>query len=138
MYLASLTLLPLISGGLMIAYPTMAREDPLAAKRAINFARDSAVSANGGLRQYHPASCMFKEPTNNPCLILRDANGFKFQFKGGPPGWEALGLPANVESTLLVAPDGQTSINEFHQNLVNTAVPVTPSLGIPSDISPSP
>ena len=50
MQLASLTLLPLIAGSLMLVPTAVAQEDPLAARRAINFARDSAVSANGGLR----------------------------------------------------------------------------------------
>ncbi len=53
---------------------------------AINIARSSAAAANGGLRLYHPASCMFKNPTDNPCLTQQDANGFEFKFQGGPPG----------------------------------------------------
>ena len=128
MQLASLRLLPLIAGSLMLLPHAIAQEDPLAARRAINFARDSAVEANGGLRLYHPASCMFKDPTNNPCLVKRDANGFKFQFQGGPAGWEVLGLPATVESTVLVAPNGEAAIKERHQVLCNPSFPVTPNL----------
>ena len=135
MQLASLTLLPLIAGSLVLLPPAVAQEDPLAARRAINFARDSAVSANGGLRLYHPASCMFKDPTNNPCLVLRDANGFKFQFIGGRAGWEVLGLPATVESTVHVSPDGQTSIKEFHRKLGNTSLPITTDLMLPNEVS---
>ena len=137
MQLASLRLLPLIAGSLMLLPHAIAQEDPLAARRAINFARDSAVEANGGLRQYHPASCMFKDPTNNPCLVKRDANGFKFQFQGGPAGWEVLGLPATVESTVLVAPNGMAAIKERHQVLCNPSFPVTPNLMPPSGASPS-
>ena len=137
MQLASLRLLPLIAGSLMLLPPAVAQEDPLAARRAINFARDSAVEANGGLRLYHPASCMFKDPTNNPCLVKRDANGFKFQFQGGPAGWEVLGLPATVESTVLVAPNGEAAIKERHQVLCNPSFPVTPNLMPPSGASPS-
>ena len=137
MQLASLRLLPLIAGSLMLLPHAIAQEDPLAARRAINFARDSAVEANGGLRLYHPASCMFKDPTNNPCLVKRDANGFKFQFKGGPAGWEVLGLPATVESTVLVAPNGEAAIKERHQVLCNPSFPVTPNLMPPSGASPS-
>ena len=137
MQLASLRLLPLIAGSLMLLPHAIAQEDPLAARRAINFARDSAVKANGGLRLYHPASCMFKDPTNNPCLVKRDANGFKFQFKGGPAGWEVLGLPATVESTVLVAPNGMAAIKERHQVLCNPSFPVTPNLMPPSGASPS-
>ena len=114
MHLAPLAWLALISRGLMVTSPAMAKEDPLAAKRAINHARNSAAVANGGLRLYHPARCMFKDPTDNPCLAQRDANGFEFQFQGGPPGWEALGLPATVQSTVLISPDGQTLIRELH------------------------
>ena len=137
MQLASLRLLPLIAGSLMLLPHAIAQEDPLAARRAINFARDSAVEANGGLRLYHPASCMFKDPTNNPCLVKRDANGFKFQFQGGPAGWEVLGLPATVESTVLVAPNGEAAIKERHQVLCNPSFPVTPNLMPPSGASPS-
>ena len=137
MQLASLRLLPLIAGSLMLLPHAIAQEDPLAARRAINFARDSAVEANGGLRLYHPASCMFKDPTNNPCLVKRDANGFKFQFQGGPAGWEVLGLPATVESTVLVAPNGEAAIKEIHQVLCNPSFPVTPNLMPPSGASPS-
>ena len=86
MHPSSLAWLPLISGVLMMTSPAMAQEDPLAAKRAINLARNSAAAANGGLRLYHPASCMFKDPTDNPCLVQRDSAGFEFQFQGGPPG----------------------------------------------------
>ena len=137
MQLASLRLLPLIAGSQMLLPHAIAQEDPLAARRAINFARDSAVEANGGLRLYHPASCMFKDPTNNPCLVKRDANGFKFQFQGGPAGWEVLGLPATVESTVLVAPNGEAAIKERHQVLCNPSFPVTPNLMPPSGASPS-
>ena len=137
MQLASLRLLPLIAGSLMLLPHAIAQEDPLAARRAINFARDSAVEANGGLRLYHPASCMFKDPTNNPCLVKRDANGFKFKFEGGPAGWEVLGLPATVESTVLVAPNGEAAIKERHQVLCNPSFPVTPNLMPPSGASPS-
>ena len=58
---------------------------------------------------------MFKNPTNNPCLAQHDGNGFEFKFQGGPPGWEVLGLPATVESMVLVSPDGKSVIQELHQ-----------------------
>ena len=104
MHLASLAWLSLMSGGLMLTSPAMAQEDPLAPKRAINLARSSAAAANGGLRLYHPASCMFKNPTDNPCLAQQDANGFEFKFQGAPPGWKMFGLPAMVKSMVLVPP----------------------------------
>ena len=114
---SSLAGLALIFGGLIVTSSAMAQEDPLAARRAINHARNSAALANGGLRKYHPAGCMFKDTTDNPCLAQQDANGFQFKFQGGPPGWEVLGLPATVESTVLISPDGQTVIQELHQEI---------------------
>ena len=115
MHPSSLAWLHLISGALLITSPVLAQEHSLAARRAINLARGSAVAANGGLSLYHPASCMFKDPRNNPCLVRQDANGFEFQFQGGPPGWEVLGLPATVRSTVLIAPDGQRVIQGVHR-----------------------
>ena len=102
------------------AQPVMAQQKsrelvPTASKRAINLARGTAAKSNGGLRLYHPARCMYGNPTNNPCLTKRDASGFEFRFMGGPPGWEVLGLPATVESMVLVSPDGKSVIQEQHQ-----------------------
>ena len=101
--------------GTDVDLPCHGARGPLAPKRAINLARSSAAAANGGLRLYHPASCMFKNPTNNPCLAQQNANGFEFKFRGGPAGWEVLGLPATVESMVLVSPDGKSVIQELHQ-----------------------
>ena len=97
------------------------------AKRAINLARGTGAAANGGLRLYHPARCMYLAPTNNPCLTKRDANGFEFRFLGGPPGWEVLGLPASVESTVLIAPDGRSVIAETHKDIGEVSLPPLPS-----------
>ena len=121
MHLASLAWLPLIFGSLIVPSHAIAQVDPYTAKRAINHARNSAAAANGGLRLYHPASCMFNDPMDNPCLAQSDANGFEFQFHGGPPGWEVLGLPATVKSTVLISPDGQTVIQELHQEIGDTS-----------------
>ena len=93
MHLASLAWLSLISGGLMFTSPAMAQEDPLAPKRAINLARSSAAAANGGLRLYHPASCMFKNPTNNPCLAQQIVNGFEFKSREALQAGKCLGFP---------------------------------------------
>ena len=68
MHLASLALLPLISGGLMVASPVSAEEDPLAARRAINLARGSAVEANGGLRPISPSKLHVQRPYEQPVL----------------------------------------------------------------------
>ena len=61
-----------------------------------------------------PAACLKTRPTT-PCLAQQDGNGFEFKFQGGPPGWEVLGLPATVESMVLVSPDGKSVIQELHQ-----------------------
>ena len=99
---------------------------PTAAKRAINLARGTAAAANGGLRLYHPARCMYVSPTKNPCLIKRDANGLTFRFLGGPPGWEVLGLPPTVESIVVIAPDGQSVITESHEEISDVSLPPLP------------
>ena len=94
------------------------------AKRAINLARGTGAAANGGLRLYHPARCMYMAPTNNPCLTKSDANGFEFRFLGGPPGWEVLGLPPTVESIVLIAPNGRSVIAESHEDISGGSLPL--------------
>ena len=108
----------LLLGALAVAshsQPALAQQEarelvPTASKRAINLARGTAAKSNGGLRLYHPARCMYGNPTNNPCLTKRDASGFEFRFMGGPSGWEALGLSPTVMSIALIAPDGRSVI----------------------------
>ena len=51
----------------------------------------------------------------SPAMAQEDGTGFEFKFQGGPPGWEVLGLPATVESMVLVSPDGKSVIQELHQ-----------------------
>ena len=114
------------------AQPAMAQQEsrelvPTASKRAINLARGTAAKSNGGLRLYHPARCMYGNPTNNPCLTKRDANGFEFRFPGGPPGWEVLGLPPTVESIVLIAPDGRSVIAESHEDIGVVSLPPLPN-----------
>ena len=114
MYPSSLAWLPLISGVLMVTTPAMAQEDPLAAKRAINLARNSAAAANGGLRLYHPASCMFKDPTDS----LYSAKVPPTSNSGSrTSSWGSSGATATVESTVLIGPDEQTVIQELHQEI---------------------
>ena len=124
----------LLLGALVVgahAQPAMAQEEarefvPTASKRAINLARGTAAAANGGLRLYHPARCMYVSPTKNPCLIKRDANGLTFRFLGGPPGWEVLGLSPTVESIVVIAPDGKSVITESHQEIGEVSLPPLP------------
>ena len=113
------------------AQPVMAQQEsrelvPTASKRAINLARGTATKSNGGLRLYHPARCMYGNPTNNPCLTKRDANGFEFQFLGGPPGWEVLGLPPTVDSIVLIAPNGRSVVAESHEDISEVSSPPLP------------
>ena len=96
------------------------------AKRAINLARGIGAAANGGLRLYHPARCMYMAPTNNPCLTKSDPNGFEFRFLGGPPGWEVLGLHPTVESIVLIAPNGRSVITESHEDISGGSLPQLP------------
>ena len=124
----------LILGALVVAahsQPVMAQKEsrelvPTASKRAINLARGTAAKSNGGLRLYHPARCMYGQPTNNPCLTKRDANGFEFRFMGGPPGWEVLGLSPTVESIVLIAPNGRSVIAESHEDISGGSLPPLP------------
>ena len=124
----------LLLGALVVSantQPAMAQEQarelvPTASKRAINLARGTAAAANGGLRLYHPARCMYVSPTKNPCLIKRDAIGLTFRFLGGPPGWEVLGLSPTVESIVVIAPDGKSVITESHQEIGEVSFPPLP------------
>ena len=124
----------LLLGALVVSahtQPAMAQEQarelvPTASKRAINLARGTATAANGGLRLYHPARCMYVSPTKNPCLIKRDTKGFTFRFLGGPPGWEVLGIPPTVESIVVIAPHGQSVITESHEEIGEVSLPPLP------------
>ena len=124
----------LLLGALAVAshsQPALAQQEarelvPTASKRAINLARGTAAKSNGGLRLYHPARCMYGNPTNNPCLTKRDASGFEFRFMGGPPGWEVLGLPPTVMSIVLIAPNGRSVIAESHEDISGGSLPPLP------------
>ena len=110
------------------ALPVMAQQEsrelvPTAPKRAINLAH-TASKSNGGLHLYHPSRCMYGNPTNNPCLTKPDGKGFEFRFPGGPPGWEALGLPPTVESFVLIAPNGRSVLAESHEDISGGALPL--------------
>ncbi|AFY28278.1 hypothetical protein [Cyanobium gracile] len=88
--------------------PALAQGIPFNEVRALNLARNAAVLSNGGLTVYTPANCMFTtSAASNPCLVRSDADGFVYRFLGGPPGWEAKGLPATTETEIQIAPDGR-------------------------------
>ncbi len=97
--LASLLVGPLAAPGLA--------QRPLNEIRALNFARNTGVSINGGLTVYRPQACMFTTSADsNPCLIRSDEKGFVYRFLGGPPGWQAEGQSPTVETEIQVSPDG--------------------------------
>jgi hypothetical protein len=73
--------------------------------RAVNLARSYAVDMNGGLSMYRPSACMFSSSAAG-CLISADSKGFLFRFNGGPPGWEQMGRKADIETEILIGPDG--------------------------------
>ncbi len=89
--------------------------DPLAARRAINLARGSAVLLNGGLSQYRPGNCMFASAMDNPCITRSDLKGIEFTIPGGPPGWEQNGDEPSVITVVVVATDGR-SVLESRNN----------------------
>lgn len=99
-------------GSLLIAASPLRAQDsgvPFNGVRALNLARNTAVSLNGGLGVYRPAACMFTTSApENPCLVRNNDQGFLFRFLGGPPGWQVLNIPPTFETELLIAPDGRS------------------------------
>lgn len=85
--------------------PASSFDPVMAGLRAANVARMQAERLNGGLGVYRTQSCMHSN-RGADCLIRRDGEGFLFRFLGGPPGWQQLGLPATVETEILISPDG--------------------------------
>lgn len=83
-------------------------------QRAINLARNTAVTLNGGLGSYQPGPCMVEARRAKQCLIGRGPEGFVFRFPGGPPGWVAEGKPATVETEISIAPDGRSVLKTIY------------------------
>ena len=80
---------------------------PAAQIRALNLARNTAVTDNGGLTVYRPAPCMFQTNTGGgDCLIQNNADGYTFQFLGGQPGWPEDNSQPTTETEIKIAPDG--------------------------------
>ena len=88
--------------------PSETTVDPLAARRAINLARGTAVSLNGGLSQYRPSTCMFASAMGNTCITRSDSQGIEFTIPGGPPGWEQNDEEPSVITVVVIAPDGRS------------------------------
>lgn len=85
--------------------PASSFDPVMAGLRAANVARMQAERLNGGLGVYRTQSCMHSN-RGADCLIRRDGQGYLFRFLGGPPGWQQLGLPATVETEILISADG--------------------------------
>jgi len=94
--------------------PTLQRIDQLqqqapARQRAMNLARNTAITLNGGLGVYRPAACMFSSGgSGGTCLVQNDSQGFLFRFNGGAPGWQQQGMPPSFTTEILISPDGRT------------------------------
>ena len=95
--------------------PSSTTLDPLATQRAINLARGTAVSLNGGLSQYRPGACMFASINNNPCITRADSEGIEFTVPGGPPGWEQNGDGPSMITVVVISADGR-SVLETRNN----------------------
>jgi hypothetical protein len=81
--------------------------------RAANLARMKAEILNGGLQVYRAAACMHQQGGGS-CLVKSSKEGYLFRFPGGAPGWQQLGIPATVETEMLVAPDGRSILQVIY------------------------
>lgn len=111
MNLSSVSALALIVGtGSVAVAPALAQAPvPASQIRALNLARNTAVTENGGLGVYRPQPCMFNTSAGGgECLVQDDANGYTFKFLGGQPGWPENGSAPTTETELQVAPDGRS------------------------------
>jgi hypothetical protein len=93
--------------GLGLTPSAIAQTITEAQMRAANLARMQAELINGGLGRYTPADCMH-QGGGGSCLVSRTAQGFRFRFMGGPPGWTTNMQPATIESDVFVSEDGKT------------------------------
>jgi len=82
---------------------------PAAQIRALNLARNTAVTENGGLGSYRPQPCMFNTSAGGgECLTQNTSNGYTFSFLGGKPGWPENGSQPTTETEIQIAPDGRS------------------------------
>lgn len=85
------------------------QQQATARQRAMNLARNTAVTLNGGLTQYIPAACMFTSGgSGGSCMVGNDSKGFLFRFNGGKPGWQEAGQPPTTTTEILISPDGRS------------------------------
>ena len=117
MNLSALSTLALVLGmGSFASAPVMAQAPvPASQIRALNLARNTAVTENGGLSVYRPQPCMFKTSDGGgECLVKDDASGYTFRFLGGKPGWPEDGSNPTTETELQVAPNGRSVTTIFY------------------------
>jgi hypothetical protein len=106
-------ILTLSSLYLVLSSSAIAQSISEAQMRAANMARMQAEVLNGGLRLYSPADCMHQGGGGN-CLIANTADGYRFRFLGGAPGWASRREPATLETVVLVSPDTKMSRVEYN------------------------
>ena len=103
----------------------LVRQDPFAARRALNLARGAATARNGGLRLYRSSSCMYTSTANNPCLTHAGPAGIEFNIPGGTPGWEELGEAPAVMTRILVSADGRSLLQIEQHQQQSTEAPIS-------------
>jgi hypothetical protein len=81
--------------------------------RAANLARMQAELINGGGSKYSTADCMH-QGGGGSCMISNTAEGFRFRFLGGAPGWAAQKDRATIETVVFISPDGKESKVEYN------------------------
>ena len=106
-------LLTAASAWLIFASAVSAQTVSESQMRAANLARMQAEFVNGGLGRYSPADCMH-QGGGASCLVSNTAEGYRFRFLGGVPGWSARREPATLETVVLISPDGKTSKVEYN------------------------
>lgn len=114
MNFSNLSALALIVGTSTLAGAPALAQAPVPASqiRALNLARNTAVTENGGLSVYRPQPCMFNTSGGGgECLVTDDASGYTFKFLGGKPGWPENGSNPTTETEIQVAPDGRSVTN---------------------------
>ena len=79
-------------------------------RRAKNLARQAIERENGGLGKYHAERSMHGPISEAPYVVNSDGS-WTFTFFGGPPGWQASGKAATVESEVTVSPSGDVTIH---------------------------
>ena len=111
MNLSSLTAIALVAGtGAIAGAPVLSQVAvPASQVRALNLARNTAITENGGLSVYRPQPCMFQTATGGgDCLVQKGPDGYTFSFLGGTPGWPEDGSDPTTETEIQIAPDGRS------------------------------